>query len=170
MEIRGVSKSDLEQALLDTNRIFEGNIKMTAEFKRESPTYGNIWKVTLRPITTTHIEKLKNPDTGRMKNFKYLAPGAKYSRSWLHQDKRVHACCWHVFGTFRYYLPDSALVVSMYGKAKNRDPWVDPNVGAPIQDTLYFSELCDCANEMRDLPPYERVTFQNPSNFTGAIY
>lgn len=119
MELRNVTKQEIETALLNTNKKFEDNIIFN---RFESK--GKNFNVTLK-----------------VKNSK--CPGARIGFS----GRAMTAACWHVYGTFIeeiLNLNNNAVIVSMGEKITiNGGNWVDKNIGS-IMNPMLYSDACRC--------------------------
>lgn len=123
MIIYNVSKQDLEQALVEVNKQYAGNIK----FKRIDPITkaGRTWRVTLTVVSSK-------------------GKGHRLSVNCVFgPERRLHAACWHVHGHFFDSLPAQAVIVAGKIKTYPYAEWHDSNIGSQMFPMLY-SEACEC--------------------------
>lgn len=123
MKLYHAKRSDIEQALMDINRMhYQGNII----FKR-CDNMGSYWNVTLK-VKDSH------------------GPGGRITVGSLYEDKTRHICaaCWHAHGYFMDRLlvwnPDVRIVTR--GTTYTGE-WEDWNAGSNYRPA-YMSDLCEC--------------------------
>ena len=125
MIIRDATREDIDAALAEVNKLFNGNIRYrNIDLEGKTRSGGDRHRLTLTV----------NSSAG---------PGGRRS----HSGRRIAAACWHVHGHFFDSLPEGCeiTVASQDGKRKIQpgDPWEDRNIGSNWFP-LYFSEACEC--------------------------
>jgi len=113
---------ELNEALKEVNKRFGNNI-----------TFKTLGKLTSKRNTFT-LTVIDSHKPGHRRGF--------------HNNRLVHAACWHVHGYFFeallninsdiYILSGNKLRID-----KNGGNWIDQNIGS-IMKPLYYSEACDC--------------------------
>ena len=126
MIIRHATRGQIQQALDQTNKDYEGNL----QFNRLDPN-GKGFNMTLR-VADSHGK-------GARLGFQSLSTG---------KQRHLINACWHAHGDFFDNLiaiePDAVIMVSG-GITINRNGgnWQDRNIGS-MDSPMYFSEACDC--------------------------
>ena len=121
VEIRNVSREELEQALDRTNLKFGGNVRWNRLDKAGKTLLGGSkFKVTLKVNDSRKL-------------------GAKLG----YQGRRTVSACWHVHGTFFDSLPSGVEIVTMGKKKYAGDAWEDYDLGSQAYP-MRFSEACEC--------------------------
>ena len=125
MLIRNVSRLDLERALAEANKHFEGNVI----FNRCEPANQKqtAWNVTLK------VKSSKGKGAKVSHNAEFWGGNLRY----------LPCACWHAHGYFLDALPPEAVVHTAGHTVHPGDTWQDWNVGSQLYP-VYFSELCDC--------------------------
>jgi len=116
--ITGLTRENIENALLNTNKVFNNNIA----FKRLEKT-GNRYIVTLK-----------------VKDSRALGSRIGFS------GQRVNAACWHVYGYFFdecFKLNPSCTIKQNGENLTPQNNWTDKNIGSVIERLMY-SNACDC--------------------------
>lgn len=129
---RGYESMTITIAMKKVASRFGGNVKFRRFDRVGGNRIGGInYQVTLQPHSSD-------------------GKGAKRTYSpWKDKWRKVHAVCWHVYGTFIENLPEGTQVVTSTGRERKiitvgTDPvWVDYNVGSPMYPQ-YASEQCEC--------------------------
>jgi hypothetical protein len=126
------TKGELEQALEEVNKKYEGNI----EWNRHPDTGG----FTLR-VKDSHGKG------GRLGfvNLTYIREHG-YDWAWNHRRHIINAC-WHVHGDFFDCLfainPDAVIHSNGNKITQDYGNWIDRNIGSMMYP-MYYSEACEC--------------------------
>lgn len=123
MIIRNATASDIQYALVATNKLYRDNLIINMESR------GAAYKVKMGVIDSRGY-------------------GSRVSIS----GRRVSAACWHVFGHFFDWLfriaPDAKVVASNRTITRSAGNWIDWNMGSEYEPASY-STLCDCVDKAR---------------------
>lgn len=121
MRIVNVTKTDLEKAMAEVNKLYDGNIMFKS--MKSANAKSTTWNVSLRAVKSD-------------------GPGARTSFS----GRKSIAACWHVHGDFMDALPKEAKIYSgMYGKTARHpgEPWEDCYTGSTF-NRVHLADLCEC--------------------------
>jgi hypothetical protein len=131
VEIRKATRSEIEAALQETNKLFEDNIIF-----KKFVAKGKNFTVTL---TVKNSRKA----------------GSRLGFTWSADQKARHisAACWHVYGTFFDNViaqNKEAEIITTIGRggsvkisARTGNNWQDANIGT-MSRPMYYSEACEC--------------------------
>ena len=126
MQIRNVTEEKIQNALDQTNKEFDNNLRFR-EISEDGKTRAGLpkFKVTLTVQNSRAKGGRISPWTGR----------------------RIAAACWHAYGTFMDSLPEETEIVVRWvngvQKIRPGDPWQDMNIGGPYRRS-YYSDACEC--------------------------
>ena len=141
VEIRNVTKEEIEKALMNTNQYFNDNVIFN-RFER----VGKNFQVTLK------VKNSKEP--GHRRGFAF-DPFPN-----IVKGKRLASACWHVWGVFFDELIDinnNAIIISACGRNgkqkidKTGGNWQERDVGSQMSP-MYLSDLCDCYENEINIP------------------
>ena len=129
MKAYKVTQSQMESALAEVNRKYDGNVI----WKRFEPS-GSGFNFTLKVERST--------DAGGRLGFCLTTKGNR---------RHIAAACWHVHGDFfdaLFEVAPQSYVRSMGRKiTKDQGNWQDRNIGSQM-NPFYYSEACDCADHL----------------------
>lgn len=126
MMIRNIDRTQLREALDQTNEEFADNIR----FKR----------MDAAGCTRQHQPKFLVTLTVNSSR----GPGAKVTYDpWNHRTRHIAAACWHAHRSFFSHLPDGVEVQSIFGTWHKGEPYHDQNIGSQMYP-MQASDACEC--------------------------
>ncbi len=137
MEIRGVSREQLEAALAATNRVFSDNVAWK-RCESHKTRHGGEWFTT-----TLTVKDSRAP--GATRSLPYHSWAIKPNPAV--KPRRMAACCWHVFATFLNSLPEGAVVKGTHGTWSPGDELWDTRHGVGKGYLLWEHERCVCPHQ-----------------------
>jgi hypothetical protein len=137
MLLRNVGAGDIEKALEETNKVFNGNVRIYNA--RQEGVKKLRYRFQLK-VEDSHKEGHRLSQEHR-----------DYSGNLISKARRMAHACWHVHGVFFDKLleanPEAVIVVTGNQKIdKYGGNWMDRDIGS-IRFPMFFSNACECQKD-----------------------